>query len=167
VSVDEARPLRTLVIGCGNVLRGDDAAGPAVVRRLQERGVPEGARCVDGGTDGIAVAFGMKGALELIVVDACRSGSEPGTIFEVPGEELEHLPPLVGINLHAFRWDHAIAFGRRLLKDRYPRRVTAYLIEGRSFEPGDDLSPAVDRAVGTLVARLHATLSGVPEPSAP
>lgn len=149
---------RTLVIGCGNLLRGDDAAGPVLVRRMWERGLPAGVLCADGGTGGMDVAFQMRGVPEVILVDACSSGSEPGALFEVPGEEVESLPPLAGINLHAFRWDHAIAFGRWLLKDEYPRKVTAYLIEGASFEPGEGLSPAVDRAVDELAIRLCATL---------
>ena len=144
----------TLVIGCGNLLRGDDAAGPVLIHRMWDRGLPEGVRCADGGTGGMDVAFQMRGVAEVILVDACRSGSEPGAVFEVPGSEVENLPPLTGINLHAFRWDHAIAFGRWLLKDDYPENVTAYLIEGENFEVGEGLSPAVDRAIDQLVDRL-------------
>ncbi|MFM9196862.1 MAG: hydrogenase maturation protease, partial [Planctomycetia bacterium] len=51
---------RTLIIGCGNSLRGDDAAGPVLVRRLSARGLPEGVRCADGGTAGMVVAFQMR-----------------------------------------------------------------------------------------------------------
>jgi hydrogenase maturation protease len=96
----------------------------------------------------------MRGVAEVILVDACQSGSDPGAVFEVPGSEVENLPPLTGISMHAFRWDHAIAFGRWLLKDDYPESVTAYLIEGKNFEVGEGLSPAVDRAVDQLVDRL-------------
>jgi hydrogenase maturation protease len=108
------------------------------------------------------VAFLMRGVEHVILVDACTSGSEPGSIFEVPGSEVEHLPPLTGINMHAFRWDHAIAFGRWLLKDEYPANVTAYLIEGEAFEMGEGLSPAVDRAVDQLVDRLFERLGRRP-----
>jgi hydrogenase maturation protease len=145
---------KILVIGCGNILRGDDAAGPVCVRRMWDRGLPDGVQCADGGTGGMDVAFQMRGVAEVILVDACSSGSEPGTLFGVPGHEVENLPPLSGINPHAFRWDHAIAFGRWLLKDDYPARVTAYLIEGESFEAGAGISPAVDRAIDRLVAHL-------------
>lgn len=154
---EPADAFRTLVIGCGNLLRGDDAVGPVLVRRLWERGLPPGVRCADGGTGGMDVAFQMRGAGEVILVDACRSGSVPGSLFEVPGEEVEHLPTLAGISLHSFRWDHAIAFGRWLLKDEYPARVTACLVEAASFEPGAPLSPAVDRAVDALADRLLGT----------
>jgi hydrogenase maturation protease len=146
--------MRALVIGCGNLLRGDDAAGPVLIRRLWDRGLPEGVRCADAGTGGMDVAFQMRGVPELILVDACRSGREPGEVFEVPGRELERLPPLSGINLHAFRWDHALAFARWLLGDDYPQRVTVCLIEGACFEVGEPLSPAVDRAVELLADRL-------------
>ncbi len=94
----------------------------------------------------------------MILVDACQSGSEPGAIFEVPGDEVEQLPPIDGINLHAFRWDHAIAFGHWLLKDDYPDKVTVYLVEGADFEVGEILSPPVDAAIDQLVERLFGVI---------
>ena len=45
-------PCDLLVIGCGNILRGDDAVGPVLVRTLMAQGAPEGVRVVDGGTTG-------------------------------------------------------------------------------------------------------------------
>ncbi|PMP83831.1 MAG: peptidase M52, partial [Roseiflexus castenholzii] len=34
--------MKTLIIGCGNLLRGDDGVGPILIRRLWEIGLPEG-----------------------------------------------------------------------------------------------------------------------------
>lgn len=146
--------VRTLVIGCGNLLRGDDAAGPVFVRRLWDLGLPPGVRCADGGTGGMDVAFQMRGVPEVILVDACSSNSEPGAIFRVPGSEVETLPPLAGINLHAFRWDHALAFARWLLKEEYPRKITVYLVEAQQLEIGAPLSAPVDRALDRLARML-------------
>ncbi len=157
----------TLVIGCGNILRGDDAAGPVLVRRLWQRGLPPGVRCADGGTGGMDVAFQMRGVPHVVLVDACRSGHRPGSLFRLPGREVEQLPPPRGINLHAFRWDHALAFARWLLKDEYPRQVTVYLIEGEQFEPGGELSPAVDQAVDRLCDLLLAQWENAPGGPAP
>lgn len=155
---DPSQPTRseidTLIIGCGNLLRGDDATGPVLIRRMWEVGLPEHVHCADGGTGGMDVAFQMRGVRHVILVDACQSQSAPGSLYEVPGDEVEQLPPLDGINLHAFRWDHALAFGRWLLKDDYPQQVTVFLIEGERFEVGAPLSPAVDKAIDRLVARL-------------
>ena len=160
---DPAQPTRsdvdTLIIGCGNLLRGDDATGPVLIRRMWERGLPERVHCADGGTGGMDVAFQMRGVPHVILVDACQSGSDPGSLFKLPGEEVEELPPVEGINLHAFRWDHALAFARWLLKEDYPDQVTVYLIEGTDFCVGEKLSPAVDSAIDKLVERLFQDLS--------
>ncbi|GAB4436830.1 MAG: hydrogenase maturation protease [Chloroflexi bacterium OHK40] len=146
----------TVIIGCGNLLRGDDGVGPILIRRLWELGPPEGARLVDGGTAGMDVAFQMRGAARVIIVDAARTGAAPGTLYQVPGEVLEQLPPPQGTNLHAFRWDHALAFGRWLLKEEYPREITVYLIEGACFDPGAPLSPPVAATMERLARQLAA-----------
>src|SRR5688572_20259722 len=109
---------RVAVIGCGNPNRGDDGLGPEVLRLLQgtldegERGI----RLLDAGTDGMAVMFAAKGCQTLILVDACRSGAEPGSVFEIPGCELE-TPPPNSFKLHDFRWDHALHAGRQIFKE--------------------------------------------------
>lgn len=148
-----------VVIGCGNSLRGDDAAGPELVRRLRERGVPAGVRCVDAGTAGIDAVLQMRGAVEVVVVDACRSGSPPGTLHEVSGGEIASRPS-GGVDIHAVRWDHALALADSLLGAGRPRRVTACLVEAATCEPGAPLSPEVERAVDALAARLHARFAG-------
>lgn len=149
----------TVIIGCGNLLRGDDGVGPILIRRLWELGLPEGVRVVDGGTAGMDVAFKMRGADKVIIIDASRTGAEPGALYKVPGEVLEQIPPPQGMNLHAFRWDHSLAFGRWLLKDEYPRDITVYLIEGACFDPGAPLSPAVAARMEALAGSLISALS--------
>ena len=144
----------TLIIGCGNLLRGDDAVGPVLVRRLLERGLPDGVEVADGGTSGMDVAFRMRGAERVILVDAATTGGEPGSLYRLAGRDVETLPPLAGINLHSFRWDHALAFGRWLLKDEYPRDIVVYLIEAESLEFGAELSPRVDATLDWLVEHL-------------
>ncbi|MBO8177082.1 MAG: hydrogenase maturation protease [Bacillus sp. (in: Bacteria)] len=149
----------TVIIGCGNLLRCDDGAGPMLIRKLWEQGVPEGVRLADGGTAGMDVAFQIGDTDELILVDACKSGAEPGTIFEIPGEEVE-TPPLKDVNLHNFRWDHALALGRWLLKSRFPKKVTVFLIEAENLSHGFGLSPTVEAALNVLTEELLQRLGG-------
>ncbi len=146
--------MSTLIIGCGNLLRGDDSVGPILIRRLWELGLPEGVFCCDGGTAGMDVAFQMRGKDRVIIVDAAATGEEPGTVFKVPGSELENLPPLTDIHTHNFRWDNALAFGRWLLKDEYPSDITVYLIEGENFEFGEVLTERVRASMEKLALRL-------------
>jgi len=112
------------VIGCGNILRGDDAVGPVLIRHLHTQGVPDGVRLVDGGTSGMDVAFGMRGAARVVIVDAARTGAEPGTVYRVPAEQLADLPPIDGLHTHNFRWDHALSFSTWLLGPHRPTDIT-------------------------------------------
>ncbi|MCM3885763.1 hydrogenase maturation protease, partial [Frankia sp. R82] len=63
------------VIGCGNLLRGDDGVGPVLIRHLAAVGVPADVRLVDGGTAGLDTAFAMRGARRVLIVDAARTGA--------------------------------------------------------------------------------------------
>lgn len=143
----------TLVIGCGNPLRGDDGVGPEIVRRLSGRILPEGVRCVDAGTSGIDAVLAMRGADRVVVVDASCSGAAVGTIREIEIGP-SWAPPPAGLAVHSIRWDHAVALGRSLLAAGFPRQVTAVLVEGRRFAAGDALSPEVEEAIAAVVERL-------------
>jgi hydrogenase maturation protease len=77
---------RILVAGVGNLFLGDDGFGPEVVRRMVERGLPEGVRAVDYGIRGMHLAYDLLDPPEvLILVDAVPYGSAAGevSVFEV------------------------------------------------------------------------------------
>lgn len=148
-----------IVIGCGNLLRGDDGVGPVLIRHLWDRGVPEGAKLVDGGTAGMDVGFQMRGAQRVVIVDACVSqgagGAAPGTVYRVPGEELTDLPPLQGLHTHSFRWDHAIPFARWALGEACPTDITVFLIEAAEMELGAELSDPVRAGMEQVITLIE------------
>lgn len=148
-------PCDVLVIGCGNILRADDAVGPILIRHLWERGVPGSTRMVDGGTAGMDVAFQMRGAGRVVIVDASSTGSAPGTIFRVPGEALADLPPIDGLHTHSFRWDHALSFSRWLLGPECPTDITVFLIEAGDLTPGAELTAPVREAMEQVAALVR------------
>lgn len=144
-----------LVIGCGNILRGDDAVGPVLIRTLFTRGVPDGVRIVDGGTSGMDVAFGMRGARRVVIVDAAHTGGEAGTIYRVPAAELEQLPPIDGLHTHNFRWDHALAFSEWLLGPERPTDITVFLVEVADLDFGAPLTREVDGAMQQVISLIE------------
>ncbi len=152
---------QVVVVGCGNLLRGDDAVGPIAIRHLWDRGVPDGVVVVDGGTAGMDVAFKMRGARLVLLIDAAATGAEPGTVYRVPGSEIEHLPALEGLHSHQFRWDHALAFGHWLLGDQYPDEVEVFLIEAAQVEPGAELSAPVAAGMERVLDLIEERLAGV------
>ena len=142
------------VIGCGNLNRSDDGAGPEVIASLRLRGLEAyGAKLFDAGTDGMAAMFAARGCRTLIVIDASKSGSEPGAIFEVPGSELEqsYQPSL---NLHDFRWDHALFAGKKIFRENFPSDVVVLLIEAQTTDFGIGLSAVVSAAVAKVADRI-------------
>jgi hydrogenase maturation protease len=156
-----------LIVGCGNLLRGDDGVGPVLVRHLFDRGMPDPVRLADGGTAGMDVAFKMRGAERVVIVDASSTGAAPGTVYRVPGAELAQLPPLQGLHSHSFRWDHAIAFARWALADECPSDITVFLIEAADMTLGADLSPAVAAAMEQVIEILETEFIGPLRPKPP
>ena len=149
------------IVGCGNLTRGDDGLGPFVARRMRDRLAALGrddVRAFDAGTDGMAVMFAARGSDALVIVDAARTDAPPGAIYEVPGDVLarDHTPSL---NLHDFRWDHALAAGKRIFGDAFPADVTVLLVQVAGTEFGLELSAPVAAAAETVIARLEAMVA--------
>lgn len=150
------------IIGCGNSNRSDDGVGVFVAQALARdlAGVPrDDVRVFDAGTGGVDVMFKARGSDELVIVDACRSGSPAGTVFEVPGEELEatYTP---AFSLHDFRWDHALAAGRKIFAHEFPARVLVYLIEAQELGLGLTLSEPVRVSAERVIGRLRQRIDG-------
>ena len=144
------------VIGCGNLTRSDDGVGVVVARAVGGALRPEHRRQVsvfDAGTDGMSVMYRARGASELIIVDASRSGADPGSIHEVPSGELEGPPP-ASFTLHDFRWDHALYVGRRIYGEDFPRDTRVFLIEAQDLSYGLQLSACVEQAAVRVAAMI-------------
>jgi hydrogenase maturation protease len=139
-----------VVIGCGATNRTDDGVGIAVIRRLAPR---DGLRVFDAGTDGMAVMFAARGCTTLVVIDACTTGAEPGTVFEVPASKIQ-AQGAPSFALQGFRWEHAIYSGRKIYGVEFPADLTVLLVEARSLGIGLSLSAPVEAAARQLVVRL-------------
>ena len=143
------------IIGCGNLNRSDDGVGVVVAQRLADRlrrhPVP-GVQVFDCGTAGVDVMFQARGSSALLILDACQSGAEPGSVFEAPGSELasEHEP---SFSLHDFRWDHALSAGKKIFRDSFPDEVTVILVEAQSVGYGLQLTEPVSRAADEVYRR--------------
>ncbi|MBP5977504.1 hydrogenase maturation protease [Brasilonema sp. CT11] len=146
------------IIGCGNLNRSDDAVGVLIAQRLQkylsQYPLPD-VQVYDCGTAGMEVMFQARGSKKLIIIDASSTDSEPGAIFQVPGKELEALPE-PSYNLHDFRWDHALAAGRKIFKEDFPEEVTVYLIEAENLNFGLELSSVVQHSADLVFEEITA-----------
>ena len=78
---------RWLLVGVGNVLRGDDGFGPFLARALDERGLP----ALDGGPapENLTGPILRAAPEVLLLADAADFGAEPGALRLVDPAELD------------------------------------------------------------------------------
>lgn len=147
----------TVVIGVGNELRGDDAAG-LVVARLLERKVPDGVKvlCCEG--EPVSLLAAWEGHDRAVVVDATQSGAEAGTIRRIAAHE-GPLPPALGTSsTHLLGLADAVELARAL--GRLPATTIVYGIEGVTFASGAGLSDPVAAAAERVAAAVLRELNG-------
>jgi len=170
---------RLLVVGCGNLLAGDDGAGVEVVERLVEAGVEGCQLCLmpSGGVDLLEM---FPSADVILFVDAVTSGAPAGTLHLIPlpaaevaarapgpvsgGDEdiaaTAVVPRAVGsLSSHGLGLLETFELARTL--GRHLPRVILLGVEIGEVTPGAPRTPAVDRALTTIVrgfSRLQASL---------
>jgi hydrogenase maturation protease len=150
----DVRSTRILVAGVGNVLRGDDGFGPAVVARLGE--MPPGVRVIETGIGGVALLQELlAGPLEgLLVVDAMDRHAAPGTVFlfEPDVVETEHVA-----DVHLANPERVLSMA--LSMGALPPRVAIVGCQPEDAdELGESLTPVVERAIPSAVLLIRTTL---------
>jgi len=143
----------------GNALRGDDAAGLAVLRLL-EGTLPEGVRMLGCEGEPVTLLDAWAGCETAIVVDATRSGAEPGTVRRIPAHETRLPDELSRASTHVLGIGEAIELARALGK--LPPCTIVYGIEGSRFDTGAPLSPEVAAATEVVAAAIRRELEQAP-----
>lgn len=147
---------RTLIAGFGNVLRGDDGFGVAVLQRLGERGIAsEDVELLDVGTGGIRLAQELITPYDrLIVIDATTRGGAPGTVYSLVVDDVVATRE---IDMHTTVPSRALEVAKAL--GTLPAQI--YLV---GCEPGSvdvlttELSAPVAAAVDEAVRRVEELL---------
>jgi len=88
-----AAKAKTLVLGLGNVLMGDEGVGVHVVRALEGRALPEDVECLDGGTGGFVLLEPLENADRIVLIDAAADGNPPGTVTRTTPRFASDYPP--------------------------------------------------------------------------
>lgn len=149
----DVRAKRVLVAGVGNVLRGDDGFGPAVIDLLED--LPEGADVIETGIGGVALLQElMVGFDGLVLVDALDRGEPAGTLFVIEPEIEDgvHVP-----DVHLANPDRVLSMAKTMgvLPDRV---IIVGCQVSEVDELGEGLSPDVQRALSTAVNKIKETL---------
>jgi len=149
------RPRRTVVLGVGNILLGDEGVGVHIVEELRRRGGLSGVELVDGGTAGFSLLPYFDGARLVVIVDAADDGKPPGTVSLTRPAFADDYPAVltphdVGLKniLDALAW-----------ADEKPEIVLVTVSVAAADCASLELSPEVGRAVPEAAARVRRLLS--------
>ena len=147
---------KTLVLGLGNVIMGDEGIGVHVVRALEKVPLPPNVECLDGGTGGFILLEPLQAAEHIILIDATDDGNPPGTVTRTTPRFSKDYPPTLT----------AHDIGVKDLLDAFymhsgEREVVLYAISIDPKQPiSMDLSEqclaARDEAVKRIAAELNA-----------
>ncbi len=151
---------KTLVLGLGNVILGDEGVGVHVVRALEKHTLPAGVECLDGGTGGFILLEPLQNADRIILIDAAADGNPPGTVTRTTPHFSKDYPPTLT----------AHDIGVKDLLDAFymqggTREVTLYAItidpkQPISMELSESGAKAAQVAVLKILTELQAADSG-------
>lgn len=151
---------RALVAGVGNVLRGDDGFGPAVVQALERAGLPPRVRSIETGIGGMGIIHELLDGFDgLIVVDAVDRGGVPGTLYVLepdvpPAEAVSEGDRLAMTDLHQLLPGRMLVMARALgVLPPYVRIVGCQ--PGETEELSTELSPPVAAVVPDAIETLR------------
>ena len=142
---------RILALGVGNTLMTDEAAGPRALQAFeaQHGGIP-GLTCLDVGTLSFTLAETIGAADALIVFDAARFRTAPGTVRRLEGAEMDAFVRSGSLSVHEVGLRDLLDMAR-LTGDLPPRRALIG-IEPNEIGWGLELNAPVAAAMPAAVA---------------
>ena len=153
--------MRTLVIGVGNPLVGDDGVGIHVVRRLQELGLGNQVELEEAATGGLTLVEMFLGYEKVVIVDTIASEAlPPGEVMLLTPESLKGTTHLS--SPHDMNFATALELLRSTVPDRVPSKIVIVgvgiqwsRIREFSEELSTEVQDAVQKAVEMVVAEVQ------------
>jgi hydrogenase maturation protease len=141
------------IIGIGNVLAGDDAVGPHVVRVIEASyDLPETVQVIDAGTPGYDLTAFLAGLDAALLVDSVKAKGTPGELRVYDRAEIVSKPPVLAMSPHEPGVREAL-LNADFMGVTPPVVKLVGVIPGAT-ETGIGLSPAVRSAIPAAVARV-------------
>ena len=149
-------PDRTLVIGLGNPLMGDDGVGLVALELLRsDWELPPEVELVDGGTWGMNLLPLLEDADRVVLLDAIRAGKAPGAVVVLEGE---NVPRTLAHKLSPHQIDLREVLAVASLRGTLPQTLVAIGVEPAVVEMSTELSCAVSAGIPLLMSQVTSQL---------
>ena len=144
----------TLVLGMGNPILSDDGVGLYVAERVRETALPDGVEVMQSEVAGLRLLELVRGHDKVVIVDALRSGREPGDVVRYEAKDFKG-GHRYG-SAHSIGLGTALELGHRLGYDM-PKEVVVFAIEADDIETfGEEFCEPVTAAAERVVELVRA-----------
>jgi hydrogenase maturation protease len=148
--------MRAVVLGIGNTILSDEAAGVRAVEALEQAWqMADNVLVIDGGTSGMEMIEDLSKLDFLLVIDVVLTGAAPGTLVKIAGDEI---PVFFRDKLSPHQIGLPDVLASLELLDAIPKEIVVLGVEPISLELGMDMTPTVAATVPELVRRAVAEL---------
>lgn len=152
---EDASTKKTLVLGIGNVWRGDDAVGLLAARALHARRLP-GVTVVEASTVDPSLIARWQGYDRLVLIDAVVSGAAVGSVHRFDLSQAPFPTDLFCCSTHSFNLATLIELARTLR--RLPPQVWLFGIEVHALNHGRPVSAEVRAGLANCIDRIIESL---------
>ncbi|MEJ5260079.1 MAG: hydrogenase maturation protease [Anaerohalosphaeraceae bacterium] len=147
---------RTLILGIGNILLGDEGIGVRVIEHLRNLSLPDSVDILDGGTSGADLLDTLCSYERVILIDAINGNYPPGTIVQMTPDEL--LPPNPSaLSLHDLDLPQTLAMAKML--GQAPKDIIIIGIQPEIIACTMELSPRLKRLLPEITKLVLSLLN--------
>jgi len=154
--------MKTLILGIGNPLLGDDGIGFHIAQELARQIQDENTDVKDTSVDGLNLLELIIGYDRVIIIDAIMTGGgEVGEIYKLRPEDLAHTVHFT-TSPHNINLAIAIEIGRKILAEQMPEEIVVFAVDIKPVprfteEMTEKVRAAIPRAVSLILRELSPT----------
>ncbi len=140
--------MKTLVLGIGNPILGDDGIGFHVAQELAKLIKDEALDVKDASTSGLILLDIIRGYEKVVIIDAIKTEEgEPGEIYRLrPNDFFRTVHPATSV--HDANLPTVIELGNKLVPEEMPHEIVIFAIEVKEIETFTvEMTPQVKEAI--------------------
>jgi len=144
--------VKVLILGVGNLLRSDDGVGLHIIEALRKEHLKDNVDLIEA-VSGLDILDAIKGYDRIILVDAIKTGGEPGIIYQLSLEDFKDKQTVNSFSTHLnMDIPTMLELGNRLFPEKMPEDIQIIAIEAEDITTiSDKCTPKVEKAIPEVV----------------
>lgn len=144
---------KILIVSAGNSLMKDDGLGYVALQKLQSLIKNNNIHFFDAGTDIFKLLTIQDEYDKIIILDAIKTDSEPGTIYRIP---LDEITPINTPNsAHRIKLTEALHLIKMINTNLVKSDIILYGIEPYEISLGEKITSVVEKSINYLVELVY------------